>query len=190
MPRAYPILAYVGGALSRRPMVSESRALQHAPAMRYHAGMTANIERPDPHRSASFRALSPLVAVLATCLLAPAACQPDADHHSESTTQPMAALSADEPAAPSAEEARERALVRELAHVVLSEHCGDCHFDDSPNAVQAALGIFNLNDPLWYTRLDLARLQSSKRRVDEQGSDDDKRTFDRFVAMENALRDR
>ena len=78
--------------------------------------------------------------------------------------------------------------IREEAHVVLLEHCGSCHTDDSPEANPGALGIFNLHDPDWHARFDLAKLQSAKGRVDVQGTDDDKRAFDAFVAAESALR--
>ena len=87
-----------------------------------------------------------------------------------------------------ANDSAEVRLIREQAHVVLLELCGSCHTDDSEEANPGALTIFNLHDPDWHTRFDVPRLQSAKGRIDVQGSDDDKRVFERFVAQEIAVR--
>lgn len=153
------------------------------PSLRYHAGM-------DGVRRLSSVLSAGAQRVVVACLLF-ASCQSnasDVDEASANLAVKDQSRITGETDVIAATDTRERTLVRELAHVVMSEHCGDCHFDDSPDVVPAALEIFNLNDPLWYTQLDETRLLSSKRRVDEQGSNDDKRVFDQFVATEIQLR--
>jgi hypothetical protein len=78
---------------------------------------------------------------------------------------------------------------REAARYILEKHCGACHRQDSPDALPAALRIFNLNQIDFAATMSDAQLSSARGRIEHQGvAARDVATFVAWVQEELAHR--
>jgi mono/diheme cytochrome c family protein len=94
---------------------------------------------------------------------------------------------------------------REAARYILEKHCGVCHRDDSPDALPAALRVFDLDRIDFQATMSDAQLRNAKWRLEQQSQFSDAElhelsrfggrvapadlhTFDAFVTQELARR--
>jgi hypothetical protein len=88
----------------------------------------------------------------------------------------------------------DRSSQMQEARLVLEEHCGLCHREDSPQAKRLALAVFNLNKGDWSASMSDDQLRNARGRLvdapsggDPAGAEDVAR-FDAFVKAELSRR--
>ena len=69
----------------------------------------------------------------------------------------------------------------EPARKVLIEHCGQCHLGSLPTANRRAMAIYDLAEERWDARLKPENYPGLTRRVDRQGSQQQKATVEKYV---------
>ncbi len=84
--------------------------------------------------------------------------------------------------------AGEPAAPREQGRQIVLRHCGSCHVKGSPQAVPAALAVFDLTAANWSAELSERRLVEAKRRLSKSLSEAERKAFDAFIAAELAAR--